>query len=173
MRRHLLFLAAVACQSAQTDGAETAAGTTTVARGAPTVTRSDTTRVSGGTTQAASDEVRLTLDRTSYSPGNTVTMRITSRSRDTLGYNQCSSRSVERQDGTNWVTHPESDRMCTMELRLLMPNETQSATTDLPATLPAGTYRLVLTLGRQGSTRAGEPGSTGSVRAVSPSFRVS
>ena len=166
MRLPLLILAAVACQSAQTDGAETTVGTTTVARGAPTVTRSETTRTSGRTTQPASDEVRLTLDRTSYSPGATVTMRIASQSRDTLGFNQCSSRAVERQEGANWVAHPEPDRMCTMELRLLMPNETQTATTDLPATLPAGTYRIVLTLGRQ---RA----SGGSVRAVSPSFRVS
>jgi hypothetical protein len=174
MRLPLLFLAAVACQSAQTDGTETAAtaGTTTVARGTPTVTRSDTTRTSGGAVQGSSDEVQLTVDRTSYTPGGTVTMRIVSRSRDTLGYNQCSSRAVERQEGNNWVAQPEPSRMCTMELRLLMPNETQSATTDLPATLPAGTYRLVLTLGRQRSPRAGEPGSAGSVRAVSPSFRV-
>jgi hypothetical protein len=169
MRLQLLFLATIACQSAQTDGTETAAtaGTTTVARGTPTVTRSDTTRVGEGAVQGSSDEVQLTVDRTSYAPGATLTMRIVSRSRDALGFNQCSSRAYERQEGSNWVVHQEPARMCTMELRLLMPNETQSVTTDLPAPLPAGTYRLVLTLGRQQS------GSAGSVRAVSPSFRVS
>ena len=143
---------AVACQTAQRpdEPPGTAAGSTTL-------TRIDTTPASGGVT--------LTLDRASYAPGAPVTMRITSQTRDTLGFNQCSSRTIERQEGNGWVPVREPQRMCTMELRLLMPNETQTATTDLPATLSAGTYRMVLRLGRQ-STQGGE------VRAVSTPFRV-
>ena len=114
----------------------------------------------------AAGSTTLTLDRASYAAGATATMRITSQTRDTLGFNQCSSRSIERQEGSGWVPVPEPQRMCTMELRLLMPNETQTANTDLPATLSAGTYRMVLRLGRQ-STQGGE------VRAVSAPFRVS
>ena len=157
---------AVACQSAQqSDAPGTAAGSTTLTRGASTVVRSDTTRGSGGSQSPPSGGVTLTLDRASYAPGATATMRITSQTRDTLGFNQCSSRAIERQDGSRWVPVPEPNRMCTMELRLLMPNETQTATTGLPATLSAGTYRMVLKLGRQ-STQGGE------VRAVSTPFRV-
>ena len=62
--------------------------------------------------------------------------------------------------------------MCTMELRLLMPNEIQTATTDLPSNLTSGSYRMVLTLSRQRAARAGEPPNAGAVRAISPTFRV-
>lgn len=166
----LLFtgVVAVACQTAQqSDTPGTATGSTTLTRGASTVARSDTTRVSGGSQSTPSGGATLTLDRASYAAGATVTMRITSQTRDTLGFNQCSSRAIERQDGGRWVPHPEPDRMCTMELRLLMPNETQSANTDLPDNLRAGTYRMVLTLSRQSSV------NPGTVRAVSANFRVS
>ena len=167
----LSFVAiSMACQPApQRDvGSPTAgAGTTTYTRGNPSVTRSETTRVRGEPASQTGGGATLTLDRTSYAAGATVTMRITSQTRDTLGYNQCSSRVVERQDGERWVAHPEPDRMCTMELRLLMPGESQTATTDLPANLRSGTYRIVLSLSPQSAaaTRAG-------VRAVSPAFRV-
>jgi hypothetical protein len=162
----LALLIAMACQSApQSDAPGTAApGGTTFTRGTPDTTRSDTTRGSAG---AQSNEVTLTLDRATFTPGATVTMRITNTGRDTLGYNQCSSRSIERQEGSNWMAHPEPERMCTMEIRILNPKETQTAMTDLPATLTPGVYRAVLTLSRQSAT------SPGTVRAVSPTFRVS
>lgn len=142
---------AVACQTAQRpdEAPGTAAGST-----------------SGGSQSTPSGGATLTLDRASYTAGATVTMRITSQSPETLGFNQCSSRAIERQDGSSWVPVPEPNRMCTMELRLLLPNETQTATTDLPDNLRAGTYRMVLRLGRQ-STQGGE------IRAVSTPFRVS
>jgi hypothetical protein len=116
---------------------------------------------------AGADEVTVALDRTTYAKGGMVAMRITSRSRETLGFNQCSSRAVERQDGSHWVPHPEPDRTCTMELQILMPGETQTATTDLPDVLPPGTYRIVVSFGSQGT------GPSRTVRAVSPAFRVS
>lgn len=114
----------------------------------------------------------LTIDRSSYSPGATVIMRITSKVSDTLGFNACSSRSIERQQGENWAAYPEPGRMCTMELRLLYANQTTTANTLLPRDLPTGTYRLVLVLGRQRSAPAGAPANWGTVRAVSSSFRV-
>lgn len=159
------ILLAAACQSAPPgEGPGTAAGTTTTTRGPSTVvssetTRADTTRTTGGVT--------VTVDRGSYSAGATVTLRISSQSRDTLGFNQCSSRTVEKQVGGGWTAHPEPDRMCTMELRMLMPGETQTATTDLPRDLTPGTYRIVMTFSSQGS------GASTSVRAVTQTFRVS
>lgn len=172
---HRFMLLAVlltgACQSAPPADAPstTTAGDTTYTRGTPDTTRSDTTRPSGGTERS---EVTVTLDRSTYAPGATATMTIRNGGRDTLGYNQCSSRAIEQQQGSAWVVHPEPERMCTMEIRLLNPGETQTATTDIPSTLPrGGTYRLVLTLSRQRATTSGQ--SAGSVRATSASFRVS
>jgi hypothetical protein len=173
MRRRIVVALAVSsivtgCRSGQQDQSTSGstAGTTTRTTGTPTVTRSETTRVSSDTTQGVvRSDVSVTLDRASYAAGATVTMTVRNQGRDTLGYNQCSSRAVERQEGSTWAGVPEPSRMCTMELRLLTPNETQAAKTDLPATLVPGTYRLVLTLGRQST-------AGGSVRAVSPTFRV-
>lgn len=159
------ILVVAACQTAPPgESPGTAAGTTTTTRGSSTVvssetTRADTTRSTGGVT--------VTVDRASYAAGATVTMRIISQSRDTLGFNQCSSRTVEKQVGGGWTAHPEPGRMCTMELRMLMPGETQTATTDLPKDLTPGTYRIVMSFSSQGT------GASTTVRAVTPTFRVS
>ncbi len=113
--------------------------------------------------------VTLSLDKTEYSPGAAVVMTISSQRSDTLGYNPCSNRSVERDTGSGWVVHPEPNRVCTMELRLLNPGETQTAPTDVPADVTAGTYRIVLRLRPERSDAA--PGS-GSVTATSAPFTV-
>lgn len=123
---------------------------------------------SGGI-QADTGGVTLSLDKTAYAPGATAVMTIRSQRADTLGYNPCSNRSVEGQSPSGWVVHPEPNRVCTMELRLLLPGETQTAETDVPADLPAGTYRVVLRLRRERSDPAG-PDIT--VTAVSAPFRV-
>jgi hypothetical protein len=163
----LIAASTVGCQPADTPEVApgSAVGSTATVPGSPAIVRTDTTPAGAGSQSTPTGGATLTLDRASYRPGATVNMRIASQTRDTLGFNQCSSRVVERQEGTRWVPHPEPDRMCTMELRLLMPNETQTATTDLPATVTAGTYRMVLTLSRQSTT-------PGEVRAVSAPFRV-
>jgi len=152
-----VFLAALACQSGAQRNADTpssdspkSAGDTSI--GAP---RADT----GGVT--------LSLDKTAYAPGAAVVMTINSQRADTLGYNQCSDRSVERETASGWVEHPEPDRMCTMELRLLKPGETATAQTNVPADVTAGTYRIVLRLRPE---RADAPGTP--VTAVSAPFRV-
>jgi Big-like domain-containing protein len=160
----VISLVAVACKSAPPDsGGAVGAGTTTISSGAHTQ-RSETTSVS--------PEAELRLDRTTFAAGSQVLMRITSRTNDTLGFNQCSSRTIERQQGQAWVAHPEPDRMCTMELRLLMPRESQTATTDLPGNLTVGTYRIVLSFGRQRTPPPNAPADWGVVRAVSAPFRI-
>lgn len=171
MRRLLAIMALVTgCQSAQQSDTTAGVGTTTYTRGPTDTVSTDTTRTGGETVQP-SGEVTLTLDKSSYARGSTAVMTIRSRSEDTLGYNPCSNRSVERQEGRSWVKHPEPDRMCTMELRLLMPGQTQTANTDVPASLTAGTYRITLLLSRQRNQRPGEQAS-GTVQAISPAFRV-
>ncbi|HJU73941.1 MAG TPA: hypothetical protein VJ717_09350 [Gemmatimonadaceae bacterium] len=97
-------------------------------------------------------------------------MTIRSQRSDTLGYNPCANRSVERETPSGWVLHPEPARICTMELRLLIPGATQSVETDVPGDLSTGTYRFVVSLvpERADST----PGPATTVRAVSAPFRV-
>lgn len=157
---------AASCQTAQQDGTPAAGtGSTSFVRGIPDTLRSDTT-VGAGNQPSPSGGATLTLDLTSYSPGATVAMRIRNQTSDTLGFNQCSSRVVERHDGGSWAAHPEPGRMCTMQLQLLMPQDTTTATTDLPQDLRTGTYRIVLSLSRQSSA------NPGTVRAISPNFTV-
>ena len=160
----LTFLAIFACRSVPPDnGGSVGAGTTTIASGAHT-RRAETTNVS--------PEAELTLDRTSFAPGGEVIMRIASRSNDTLGFNPCSNRVVERQQGESWAPHAEPNRMCTMELRLLLPRQSQTAITDLPANLTSGTYRIVLNFSRQRTPPPNARPDWGVVSAISPSFRV-
>jgi hypothetical protein len=168
MRSSPLWIAgilAAACQTAQQDGGPPASGSTSFVRGTPDTVYSDTVR---GARQepSRSGDVTLTLDLTSYVPGGTVAMRIRNQTSDTLGFNQCSSRVVERQQGAAWILHPEPGRICTMQLQILAPNDTTTATTDLPRDVRAGTYRITLNLSRQSTT------NPGMVQAVSPSFRV-
>jgi hypothetical protein len=167
----LIGAIAAACQSARQSRADTIADTSDTSKAAAASAtpgaRGLTTRTD---TAAPSDAVTLRLDRTAYGAGAIVTMRVANHTPDTLGYNQCSNRVVEQQKGASWDAHDEPDRVCTMELRLLMPHETQTARTDLPATLPNGTFRIVLSLTAQRSTPSDEPPAV--VKAVSPSFRV-
>ena len=169
-----IVISAVACQRAQqSDAGAPRAGTTTYTRGTP-VTRTDTPRgrVDSTTQPPAAGEVTVTLDRGLYAPGATISARVTSQSRDTLGYNQCSNRAIERHQNGNWFPVQEPNRMCTMELRLLMPNESQTVRMDLPSDVTPGTYRVILTLSRQRTAPPGSPANWGTVRAMSSSFRV-
>jgi hypothetical protein len=118
--------------------------------------------------QQSDSGVSLTLDKTEYAPGAAAVMTLSSQRSDTLGYNPCSSRSVERDMGGNWVVHAEPNRMCTMELRMLNPGQSQSVPATLPGDLTAGTYRIVMQF--QPQSAGGQ--AAGSVRAVSPSFTV-
>jgi hypothetical protein len=115
--------------------------------------------------------VELTLDRSSYAAAAQVRMTIRSRTGDRLGFNPC-NRLIERQDGSNWSTYIEPNRLCTMELWLLEPQATRTATTEVPAAIPNGTYRVVLLLSRQKPRPAGASANWGTVRAVSAPFAV-
>lgn len=119
----------------------------------------------------ASSDVELILDKSVYAAAAQVRMSIRSRATDTLGFNPC-SRLIEREEGGRWMTYNEPTRMCTMELWLLQPQASRSATTELPAAIPRGTYRVVLLLSRQRTPPANAPPSWGTVRAVSAPFTI-
>lgn len=115
-------------------------------------------------------DVSLALDRDRYAPGAQLRMTIRNHGARTFGFNPC-PRIVERYDGSAWVAHPEPDRVCTLELWLLEPQSTRQATTDLPSTLAAGTYRIALIFSREDSAPA-NPAERQTVRAESAPFRV-
>lgn len=96
-------------------------------------------------------DVRLTLDAASYAPGAMVKLTMTNHTSRDLGYNAC-TRVVEREQsgGGRWAAVPEPDRVCTMEIRTLPANGNVTESTDLPATLEAGRYRLVLNFHDEG-----------------------
>ena len=164
MRHYFMLMiplaAVVACQAGR-GGADTTGGVDSPSAAASS---GDTSAAQS----AASGDVMLSVDKTEYAPGATLVMTFTNHGADTLGYNPCSNRSFERDSGGRWVVHPEPSRMCTMELRLLKPHETQSANTEVPGDASAGTYRLVLRL----RPEHGDTTQASGVTAVSSSFSV-
>lgn len=116
---------------------------------------------------AAEDpRVQLRTDRTSYAPGATVNLTIVNGSDVALGYNAC-QRIVERREGTAWTAVAEEGRMCTMQIKLVAAGATTTDTTDLPADLANGEYRLALVM-----TTDEAGGTTRRVRATSAGFQV-
>jgi hypothetical protein len=117
--------------------------------------------------------VTITLDRARYSQGSRVEMRVTNHTSDTVGFNPC-TRSVERRQGDGWVTVPEPDRVCTMQIWLLSPHDSRAGTTELPGSLARGTYRLSLILTREKTAQSGgaPPTPAPTIQAVSTLFEV-
>jgi hypothetical protein len=73
------------------------------------------------------------------SPGGSVTLVLRNLSTEGLGYNLCVS-ALERRDNGAWEPVP-SDRVCTMELRMLAPDQEAEYRLQIPDTAAAGTYR--------------------------------
>jgi hypothetical protein len=124
----------------------------------------------GGVEAPAPQGVAIDLDRTTYSAGSRVELRITNHTTETLGFNPC-TRSIERLLRNAWVSFPEPARVCTMQLYILTPHASRTETTELPASMPRGTYRLVLTFTRE-STGPTPPTPGPTIRAVSRGFQV-
>ena len=120
--------------------------------------------------QSPASGVVIALDRASYSPGSRVELRLTNHTTDRLGFNPC-TRSIERRVGGAWTLILERDRVCTMQLYLLEPHATRVESTDLPASLERGTYRLVLSFTRE-NTGVTPPTPAPAFRVVSGEFLV-
>lgn len=89
--------------------------------------------------------VELRTDRTSYRPGGEVTLTLVNHGPAGYTFNPC-FRTVQRQEAGAWDTVRETDRVCTMQAWMLEPGATRTAATELPPSLPAGRYRLLLQL---------------------------
>jgi hypothetical protein len=90
------------------------------------------------------DAVTLRAEPSTAAPGDTVELILTNQSGGTLGYNLCSS-GMEQRAGASWTSVP-SNRMCTMELRMLPPGESARFPLGLESGLSAGEYRFVTTV---------------------------
>lgn len=89
----------------------------------------------------AGQGVTLRVEPNTVSAGDSVTLVLANGSPGEIGYNLCSS-GLERQVGSEWQTVP-SDRVCTMELRILPPGEEARYPLDTSAQLAPGEYRFV------------------------------
>ncbi len=86
---------------------------------------------------------RLTVAPAGARVGDQVTLTLTNRSNQQLGYNLCPV-SLERQEGERWESRPELPaEVCTMELRMLAAGASATYDHTLPA-IPPGTYRFRL-----------------------------
>lgn len=112
--------------------------------------------------QESTSGVRLTIEPSSPEPGDSATLILENGSDAEIGYNLCPS-ALMRQAGAEWAPVP-SDRMCTMELRLLQPAGTDRFTVRLPDDLEPGNYRFETPVNRTPDA-APEP-------VVTPPFEV-
>lgn len=81
--------------------------------------------------------VSLAVSPTQVAPGGTVMLTLNNASDHKLGYNLCTS-TIETGSGVPVTT----DKICTMELRIVDPGKTAEFGYALPQTLGAGTYRF-------------------------------
>ena len=129
--------------------------------------RADSTAPSSATTTARADSVVLRTDKAQYRAGEKITLTFENRSASSYTFNPC-TRSIERESGGSWTTVPEENRMCTMEAWILDAHGTRSGATELPATMAAGRYRVVVRM-----TMETSPGTASAVSAISDPISVS
>jgi hypothetical protein len=115
---------------------------------------------------APTGPVELRTDRTSYAPGGQVGLTIVNGGTAGYSFNPC-TRAVQREVNGAWEPVPEPDRVCTMEAWLLEPGATRTATTELPASLAEGRYRLAISL-----SPGSQPAPATPVIATSAPFTV-
>lgn len=71
--------------------------------------------------------------------GDSVTIALATTAGDGVRYNLCTA-TLEHRANRDWVPVP-SDRVCTLELRTLLPGDRARFTMHLPAMLEGGEYR--------------------------------
>ena len=135
----LVLIPLVACQSGARGGTS---GDSTAKT--PSVT--DTSRASPS---ARTDSVLLRTDKTQYRAGEKVTLTFENKSAASYAFNPC-TRTLERENRSAWTAMPDEGRMCTMEAWILDPHATRTGPTELPASLTAGRYRVLVRMTIEG-----------------------
>ena len=88
--------------------------------------------------------IEFRVDPDVAAAGDSVTLELDNDSRETISYNLCSSALQHRLD-EDWGDIPEA-RACTLELRILGPDENAEFRLQLPPTLEPGDYRYTTTI---------------------------
>ena len=110
--------------------------------------------------------VTLRLDRAEYGQGEQPRLTLINTGGWTYAYNPC-TRVIEVNTDGAWTAAETGPRICTMEAWMLRPGDSVTAPIELPATLPAGQFRLRLAM-----TTEGVPPGEGHLLLVSPPFTV-
>lgn len=87
------------------------------------------------------DQLRLTTESSTYTPGSEVQIRLENGTDRTVGYNLCYS-SMERQADDDWERVVNADDVCTAILNTLESGGEASFEKTLPVDLTMGTYRF-------------------------------
>lgn len=126
------------------DVGESAGGDATAPPGTPPPEQPGT----NGQAAEPAGEVVLSAAPGRTTAGGTMTLTLRNDSREQIGYNLCSS-AIETSGGRPVPT----DRICTMELRLLEAGRSANYSYELPEQLADGTYRFLAQVEWMGSNR--------------------
>ncbi len=128
----------------------------------------DSTASPSATSGTRADSVVLRTDKTQYRAGEKLTLTLENKSGSSYAFNPC-TRSLERESGGSWSTVPEEGRICTMEAWILDAHGTRTGATELPSSLTAGRYRVVVRMTMESPGGA----AASAVSAVSDPITVS
>lgn len=151
--RSTLVAVAVALSACQSSGSGTPATDSAVA---PTpAARADSAPPAAGATDVTvkSDSVLLRTDKTQYKAGEKITLTFENKSGASYAFNPC-MRTIEHEDGGAWKAMPDEGRMCTMQAYILDARGTRTEATELPGTIAAGRYRVVVRMTAEGAGNA-------------------
>jgi len=87
--------------------------------------------------------LEITPDREAYTAGSTATLTIRNLGASEVSYSLC-GHEIQRQTPTGWVAAVPGNGGCALVIFTLAPGASVTAETPLPASLPAGTYRVYL-----------------------------
>ncbi len=119
--------------------------------------------------RGSSRDYAITVNRDTYTRGNTGEATIKNVSDKTLEYNLCQRR-LERQENKYWIVAfewPTAGGTCTTESRRLAKGESVNTFFEIPRGVPTDTYRVMFT----GLTRK-DGRSAGPDEASTPTFKV-
>lgn len=119
--------------------------------------------------RGSSRDYAITVNRDTYSRGNTGEATIKNVSDKTLEYNLCQRR-LERQENKYWLVAfewPTAGGTCTTESRRLAKGESVNTFFEIPRGVPTDTYRVTFSglTGKDGRTVGRDDAST-------PTFKV-
>ncbi|HEU4556621.1 MAG TPA: immunoglobulin-like domain-containing protein [Longimicrobium sp.] len=94
-------------------------------------------------TTLAGPAVEITPDQPQYTAGGEVTLTLRNLGDEPLAYSFC-TQVIQRKSSAGWITEHLEAHPCTAVLLTVNPGEEVTGHVDLPADLPAGTYRVYL-----------------------------